>query len=147
MARAAGSEEETVTSLEVADSIDMITRGQDGRLNLVVVDSGLTVDEDDLRSSLLEKLRGYARYCQDDSFSDQYPGVSIAEVQILDSNEMSPWIERGLLVDEYLEATPIVDWDDAEVLALARALASAGWHGLSEPVPHKALPSSRGGVE
>lgn len=82
-ADAAKPQEGDRTGLEAADVIDMITKDGDGRLNMVVVDSGMIEDEHERLLLLGRKLGSYVQYCLDDAFAERHPGVSIEAVRFL----------------------------------------------------------------
>jgi hypothetical protein len=70
-------------SLEELDRIDIVTKTNDGRLNLVITDAGITTDPGDRFAKLIEKLKTYISYITDQSFKGEYPHVSLADINIL----------------------------------------------------------------
>lgn len=68
--------------LEDPDVLDIVARQADGRPKLVIVDAGVTADDDARWSLLLDKLKSYVGYILGPDFAESFPGVAPGEVTI-----------------------------------------------------------------
>lgn len=69
--------------LEDPTQIDLITTSDDGSVNLVITDSGLTADPAERLRKLLTKLRVYVNYAVSEEFRAAYPDVPPEKVSIV----------------------------------------------------------------
>jgi len=76
--------------LEVTDCVDIIKESPDGRIQLVITDSGITTDSDERLKLLVEKIRTYVTYIRSDSFSDENPGKCIDDCDIVVMTRFPP---------------------------------------------------------
>lgn len=69
-------------SLEDSNCIDIITRGEDGKLCFVITDSGLTTDPEERFALLVEKVSHYVGYLLSEDFRQEYHGLKPGDVTI-----------------------------------------------------------------
>src|SRR5262245_50677369 len=69
-------------SLEDPDTIDIITRPEPNRLELVITDAGITTDPGERMEKLLAKLRNYVGYILSPEFAEEYPELGPDDVSI-----------------------------------------------------------------
>ncbi len=69
--------------LEETDRIDMEAKGEDGKIMLVITDSGMTSDPKERISLFFEKLKTYVAYVMSGDFKKEHPGLTTKDVKIL----------------------------------------------------------------
>lgn len=69
--------------LEEYDKIDTITKSDDGTMQLVIMDAGLTEDPDERYGHLINKLRTYVAYATSSTLQEKYPDVSPDRISFL----------------------------------------------------------------
>jgi hypothetical protein len=69
--------------LEEYDKIDTITQADDGTIQLVIMDAGLTEDPDERYGHLINKLRTYVAYSTSSKFRADYPDVTPDKISFL----------------------------------------------------------------
>jgi len=69
--------------LEEYDKIDTITKSDDERIQLVIMDAGLTEDPDERYGHLINKLRTYVAYSTSAKFKEEYPDITPDKVSFL----------------------------------------------------------------
>lgn len=69
-------------TLEKTDTIDIITKPQDGRVGLIIVDAGVTTDPEARFLRLMAKLKTYGAYVMSDDFKQRNPGIGPSDVII-----------------------------------------------------------------
>ncbi len=76
--------------LEATDYVDIITGSPDGRIQLVITDSGITTDPDERLRLLVEKVKTYVTYIRSDSFKEEHPGKGIDDCDIVVMTRIRP---------------------------------------------------------
>lgn len=76
--------------LEISDSIDMIVATQEGRLQLVITDSGETSDPNIRLRLFQEKITSYDAYLNGKSFAAEHPGKHIADCDVVVMTRTAP---------------------------------------------------------
>ena len=76
--------------LEATDYVDIITSSPDGRIQLVITDSGITTDPDERLRLLVEKAKTYVTYIRSDSFTKEHPGKGIDDCDIVVMTRFPP---------------------------------------------------------
>jgi|GEM_PF-5915532 hypothetical protein len=76
--------------LENSDCIDMIVATQEGRLQLVITDSGETSAPERRLQLFQEKVKTYAAYLSGKSFEAEHPGKHIADCDIVAMTRIAP---------------------------------------------------------
>lgn len=69
--------------LEEYDKIDAITRSDDGSVQLVIMDAGLTENPDERFGHLMNKLRTYVAHASSPTFQEEYPDLTPGKVGFL----------------------------------------------------------------
>lgn len=82
-------------ALEDAERIDFITTSDDGKVNLVIMDGGVTADPEDRFAKLVAKLRTYLRYVRSEEFKEEFPGFCENDVRILVKCSVPPTDRMG----------------------------------------------------
>ncbi len=76
--------------LEATDYVDIITGSPDGRIQLVITDSGITTDPDERLRLLVAKVQTYVTYIRSDSFKAEHPGKGIDDCDIVVMTRFGP---------------------------------------------------------
>lgn len=95
--------------LEEPDVIDIIAKVKDGRLLLIITDSGATPDPDERYALLLSKLRTYVAYILSDLFKVEYPDIEKDRVIIRVSCANEP-------TSEMMEIDKLVPHGDRDLM-------------------------------
>ncbi len=69
--------------LEETDRIDISTTTEDGKVQLVITDAGITTDPVKRLNLLIEKLKTYVSYVISEEFKIDHPGRIVKDVTIL----------------------------------------------------------------
>jgi hypothetical protein len=69
-------------TLEEANTIDIITKPQDGRVGLFIVDAGITTDLEARFLRLMAKLKTYVAFVMSGQFKQEHPDIGPADVTI-----------------------------------------------------------------
>lgn len=69
-------------TLEEANTIDIITKPQDGGIGLFIVDAGTITDPEARFLRLMAKLKTYVAYATNDEFKREHPDTGPADVTI-----------------------------------------------------------------
>jgi len=69
--------------LEEYDKIDTIAKSDDGSMQLVIMDAGLTENPDERYDHLMNKLRTYVAFATSSKFQEKYPGVTPERISFL----------------------------------------------------------------
>ena len=75
--------------LEEPGRIDIITKSENGGINLIITDAGITVEPQERFEKLRTKLANYVRYVGSEAFRTNHPGVSpeTVSIQVISKNE------------------------------------------------------------
>lgn len=69
-------------TLEEANTIDIITKPQDGSIGLFIVDAGTITDPEARFLRLMAKLKTYVAFVMSEQFKQEHPGIGPADVTI-----------------------------------------------------------------
>jgi len=68
--------------LEDPNTIDIITKPKNGKMELIITDSGTTTDPNERLQRLIAKLKSYVGYFMSDEFKEEYPDIKPKNVAI-----------------------------------------------------------------